>query len=72
MDTSEKIRLLRRKYGWTKEDLAEKIGYSKQYVSSIERGKDCYPLLRQLADVLQCSCGELLDDADGGTSIKTE
>ena len=47
MKTGDKVRVLRRGKGWTQEQLAEAIGYSKQYISEIERGnKDCYPLLK--------------------------
>ena len=63
MKTGDKVRVLRRGKGWTQEQLAEAIGYSKQYISEIERGnKDCYPLLRKLAQALDVSCQKLLND----------
>ena len=63
MKTGDKIRQLRRNKGWTQEQLAIAIGYSKQYISEIERGNvDCYSLLRKFAEALDVSCQKLLDD----------
>ena len=65
MKTGEKVRHLRKKFGWTQEELGKRTGYSKQYISEIERGcKDCYQLLRQLAKALQTPCRDLLDDEE--------
>lgn len=64
MKTGEKIRNLRQKQGWTQQELGNRVGYSKQYLSDIERGTvDCYPLLRKIAEVFQVSCQDLLDDS---------
>lgn len=64
MKTGEKIRNLRQKQGWTQQELGNRVGYSKQYLSDIERGTvDCYPLLRKMAEVFQVSCQDLLDDS---------
>ena len=65
MKTGEKVRNLRKQYNWTQEELGNRTGYSKQYISEIERGfKDCYQLLRQLSQALQSPCRDLLDDEE--------
>ena len=39
MNISDKIQLLRRENGWSQDELAEKLGVSRQSVSKWESGK---------------------------------
>jgi len=68
----------RRKHGWTQEDLAEKVGISRNQVQNIEnnrnntRGPDGRPgpanpnldTVFALAHALQCSISELIEPRD--------
>jgi transcriptional regulator with XRE-family HTH domain len=68
----------RRKHGWTQEDLAEKVGISRNQVQNIEknrnntRGPDGRPgpanpnldTVFALAHALNCSVAELIDSRD--------
>jgi transcriptional regulator with XRE-family HTH domain len=69
------IREWRKHRGLTQEQLAERIGITKSYVSKIESGKKRYdqPFLEAAAVVLQCEPADLLirdpSDPDGIWSI---
>jgi transcriptional regulator with XRE-family HTH domain len=69
------IKEWRKHRGLTQEQLAERIGITKSYVSKIESGKKRYdqPFLEAAAVVLQCEPADLLvrdpGDPDGIWSI---
>lgn len=69
------IREWRRFRDMTQEQLAERIGIDKGYLSKIENGKRRYdqPFLEAAAEVLQCSPADLImrnpGDPDGLWSI---
>lgn len=61
---SEKIYTLRKNKGWSQEQLAEKLGVSRQSISKWEGGL-CTPELEKLKAM--CSCFEItLDELTGG------
>ena len=62
MILADKIILLRKKSGWSQEDLAEKLNISRQSISKWERG-DALPSidnLIRLSDLLDLSLDELI------------
>lgn len=63
MDT-EKLRLLRRKRGWTQSEMAERIGIARTYYNSIERGKICagFATLLKIASVLKVKLSTLVKE----------
>lgn len=69
------IKEWRRHRGLTQEQLAERVGITKSYVSKIESGKKRYdqPFLEAAAIVLQCAPADLLmrnpSDPDGLWSV---
>lgn len=69
------IREWRKHRGLTQEQLAERIGITKSYLSKIESGKKRYdqPFLEAAAEVLQCEPADLIirdpSDPDGIWSI---
>lgn len=66
-----RIRELRKKKGLTGEQLADKIGTSKSYVSEMENGKK-FPsgeFLRRLSEELDASIVELFEDHELGNDI---
>ncbi len=63
----------RQQRGWTQEQLAEKWGYTREYVSQIERGKrklDKQEQVHKLADILEIP-SERLDGVGKGISLRT-
>ena len=59
----DKIRTLRRKRGWSQEQLGELIGFSQSKISKIERGDwDSLSDLRLIARVLGVKLKDLIDD----------
>lgn len=58
------VQRLRREKGWSQEELAERTGLHRTYVSGIERGirNPTTTVLEQLARGLGCSIGELFSD----------
>lgn len=66
-----RIRELRKKKGLTGEQLADKLGTSKSYVSEMENGKK-FPsgeYLRRLSEELEVSIIELFEDQELGNDI---
>lgn len=60
---SMKLKQLREARGWTQEQLAEKAGVSRAYVSRLEIGRHDPPLsmLEKLAKALKVKVGKLLE-----------
>lgn len=58
----ERVRLLRKQWGWSQEILGEKAGLHPTYVGGIERGERNVSLLNlaRLADAFQVTLAELL------------
>ena len=63
-DITEKIKKLRFDKKWSQEELAQKIGVGRQYVSNYETGKmlPSADTLQRLADVFGVSIDYLLSD----------
>jgi transcriptional regulator with XRE-family HTH domain len=59
------VRRLRERRGWTQEQLAEAAEMSATYVGFVERGENVPTLtiLFRLADALEVTPAELIDDA---------
>lgn len=66
----ERIRLARKRMGYTQEKLAERLDVTIGYVSQVERGatKISLDLLAEIAAVLNCDLSDFLS----GASIRTE
>lgn len=62
MIMAEKITMLRKRNGWSQEELAEKLGVSRQAVSKWESGRSVpdADILMKIADVLDVSLSDLL------------
>lgn len=59
----DKIRTLRRKRGWSQEQLGAMVGFSQSKISKIERGDwDSLSDLRLLAAALEVKIEELITD----------
>jgi transcriptional regulator with XRE-family HTH domain len=58
-----RLRALRKRHGWSQEDLAIEAGLDRTYVSSIERGKRNISLINilKLSEALGVSPGTLLE-----------
>lgn len=57
------MKRLRKERGWSQEDMAEKAGLDRTYVSGIERQKKNPTIIvvERVAKALSCSIGALLD-----------
>jgi len=66
MQIHEKLKTMRLCKNWTQEDLAEKLGWSVNTYSKIERGESDVKLdkLKQIADVIGVDLSELLNVTD--------
>ena len=53
------IRELRKEKGMTQEELGNRIGKPKQYISSLENGKRC---IESIATVTSCKMAEMTQD----------
>ena len=53
MILAEKITLLRKKAGWSQEDLAEQLGVSRQSISKWESAQSV-PDLKRILDIADC------------------
>ncbi len=55
---------LRRKRGFTQQELAQKCGIHRSYLSGVERGKDniSFDVMNRIAEALQISMAELFKD----------
>ena len=61
----DKIRTLRRKRGWSQEQLGAMVGFSQSKISKIENGDwDSLRDLRLIAKVLGVKLKDLIDDGD--------
>ena len=69
-----RIRELRRKRGWSQEQLGAMVGFSQSKISKIENGDwDSLGDLRLIAKALGVKLKELIDDElDGGGSDEKE
>jgi len=68
----DKIRTLRRKRGWSQEQLGAMVGFSQSKISKIENGDwDSLSDLRLIAKALGVKLKELIDD-DGDDSDEKE
>lgn len=58
-----RVKQLRKEYGYSQEDLANKMGVHRTYVGMIERGEKNLTLLKiyQLANALELDIKELFD-----------
>lgn len=58
---NESIKQCRISRGLSQEDIAEKMGLSKQFILQLEQGNRKVPIDRliQIADILDCSLDEL-------------
>lgn len=56
-----RLRVLRAEHGWTQQDLAQRIGVSRQAVNAVETGKHdpSRPLAFRLASVFGCTIEEI-------------
>ena len=70
--TGQRIRELRRSEGLSQEELAEKIGISSKYLSSIERGKEnpTFDTFIKLAAALNIDLTEIFNFSHKGKSAK--
>lgn len=68
-DMQLRIKELRKENGWTVEQLAEKVGLSKSYVSEIENGKKVanQTRIQKFADVFGVRVMQLLDPSTMGS-----
>ncbi len=70
----QRIRTLRKRMGWTLQDVAERCDFTRSLLSKIENGKTVPPVatLTRIADTLGVSVSNLLDDRqDQGTILDT-
>lgn len=73
MNISENIKRLRNEHDWTLEELAEKVGTSKQNISRYETGQTAkvpYDKILKLADVFGVSPGVLMGWEDNRKSYQ--
>jgi len=61
-----KVKELRKKRGWTQDELGERLGISRQSVHSIETGKydPSLPLAFRIADIFGASLDKIFDKTD--------
>ena len=66
MKVSEKLRELRKKSGMTQEQVAQKIGLTRQAISSYESGRTepGLDILKELSRVYDVEISELLSDKE--------
>ena len=59
--------------GWSQQDLANRVGCTKQHISDLERGRvrPSLLLLHRLSDVLRIPDSELLMDSIANACIST-
>jgi len=60
-NVSNTVRENRRRLGWTQEELAQRVGVSRQSIISIERGRyiPSLPLALRFARVFDCTADDL-------------
>ena len=63
MDPGERVKALRKKRGWSQEQLGAMVGFSQSKISKIENGNcDSLSDLRSIAKVLDVPIEELVRD----------
>ena len=68
------LKLLRKKYGYTQEQIAEKLGVSRQTVAKWERG-ECLPDIENviaLSDIYEVTIDELVRNMTSGAAYKSD
>ncbi|HAI10445.1 MAG TPA: XRE family transcriptional regulator [Phycisphaerales bacterium] len=73
-DIGSRIRTLRRRMGWTLQDVADRCDFTRSLLSKIETGKTIPPVatLTRIAQTLGVSVSSLLDDGeDHGTIVQS-
>lgn len=60
---AERVRALRKGKGWSQEELADRAGIHRTFVSQIERAtkRSTIDTVERVAKALGVTCGELLD-----------
>ena len=64
-ETGKRIRELRKNKGWNQDDLAEKLGISRNTLSAVENGKKekfTLDILLSCCELFQCDIGYLLGE----------
>ena len=64
-ETGKRIRELRKNKGWNQDDLAEKLGISRNTLSAVENGKEekfTLDILLSCCELFQCDIGYLLGE----------
>lgn len=61
---ADRVRALRKSKDWSQEELADRAGIHRTFVSQIERAtkRSTIDTVEKLAKALNVRCGELLDD----------
>ena len=74
LDTlAERLRIRRKKVGWTQEQLAQKVGSSQAVIQKIENGKSLRPRkIDRIAEVLGTTPAWLMFGDDGVNSLGQE
>ncbi len=59
----QRVRKLRQERGWTQEDMADRLGLDRAYISHLERGTKnvCLPTMQVLAQGLGVTLAKLLE-----------
>lgn len=57
-----RLRVLRKKHGWTQVEMAEALGIDRSYISDMERGKKniCLPTLEVIAKACGITISQVL------------
>lgn len=60
---AERVKALRKAKGWSQEELADRAGVHRTFVSQIERAtkRSTIDTVEKVANALGATCGELLD-----------
>ena len=61
---ADRVRVLRKSKDWSQEELADRAGIHRTFVSQIERAtkRSTIDTVEKIAKALGVKCGELLDD----------
>lgn len=59
-----RIRQMRRDYGWTQEELADRAAIDRSYIGGVERGERnlTFTILCQICEALECDVAKLTND----------
>ncbi len=57
-----RLRTLRNKHGWTQQEMVDKLGIDRSYISDMERGKKnvCLPTLEVIAKACKLTISQVL------------